>query len=156
MSLSGGQGNDSEAEIRRKGHWDIVMGKTEPSGKETETSSTAVPKETSKDPLECKECPVKFTGKSKVSNFNKHTNSVHRKHFPHVCSRCPKKFPYRHKLEHHFNTVHRGIKAFACNQCGKHFSDKSNLSKHQNGRSCFKNQTKKALSPSTSMLHDIS
>lgn len=130
---------------RRRRHWEIVMGDPKVNLNDQErVSKSSVQKERNikGDALVCEECNVSFHGKSRVSNFNKHINSVHLKYFPHECRRCTKKFQYRHKLEHHFNTVHRGIKPFSCSECGKQFSDKSNLSKHQNGRSCFKHQTK--------------
>lgn len=86
--------------------------------------------------LVCKQCKVKFFGRSKVSNLNKHINATHLNKRPFSCDLCKKRFHYPYKLEQHKNTVHRGIKPYRCQDCGKKFSDKSNLTKHNKSRSC--------------------
>lgn len=151
------QVNQEAEKDKRKRHWETVLGNSA-MDQATDCFANSFQKSQSSkgDALVCEECNMGFFGKSKVSNHNKHFNSVHLKNFPHRCPRCPKKFQYRHKLEHHINTVHRGIKPFSCNQCGRLFSDKSNLSKHRNGRSCSKNQAKKGATSIAHLLHNDS
>lgn len=123
-------------------HWNILLGKssTHPFSEvrklEKKTPESHEDYRNGRESLECKSCKIKFYGRSRVSNLNKHIGAAHLNKRPFRCNKCQKEFQFQYRLQKHVDTVHLGIRPFSCNRCDQRFSDKSNRKKHVQGRSC--------------------
>lgn len=131
----------------RRSHWEILMGTSSgPSemGKDGVIIESTVCVNTGEEGdlgggiVTCEDCNISFSGRSKVSNLNKHIGASHLQKRPHVCDMCSKAFQYAYKLKKHTDSVHRGLKPFKCPDCNKFFSDRSNTTKHIRNRSCLR------------------
>lgn len=126
----------------RRTHWNILLGtsSTLPERRKLDDTTRKSSEDygRGKESLECKRCKIKFYGRSRVSNLNKHVGAAHLNKRPFGCSECKKEFQFHYRLQKHIDTVHLGIKPFSCKHCNQRFSDKSNMTKHVRGRSCLR------------------
>ena len=76
---------------------------------------------------ECKECDIRFSTASKLTN---HRKCVHDKIKDHVCEQCGVAMSMAANLRDHIRVVHEQIRNFKCEECGYEFSSRSNLKKH--------------------------
>uniref|UniRef100_A0A182JFT3 Uncharacterized protein n=1 Tax=Anopheles atroparvus TaxID=41427 RepID=A0A182JFT3_ANOAO len=77
--------------------------------------------------FQCEHCPQKF---ATARYLRQHIELVHRGLRPHECTKCGKRFGYRHKLVEHLN-MHDGVRNLKCKYCEKRFTHSSVLSAHE-------------------------
>uniref|UniRef100_A0AAG5DYP6 Protein krueppel n=1 Tax=Anopheles atroparvus TaxID=41427 RepID=A0AAG5DYP6_ANOAO len=77
--------------------------------------------------FQCEHCPQKF---ATPRYLRQHIELVHRGLRPHECTKCGKRFGYRHKLVEHLN-MHDGVRNLKCKYCEKRFTHSSVLSAHE-------------------------
>ena len=82
---------------------------------------------TEKKSFKCEICKKDFALKS---NFDKHTQSVHKGEKPFKCNLCAKAFNRKDILNHHIKVVHEGKKPFKCETCNKSFGYSQGLRTH--------------------------
>ena len=82
----------------------------------------------------CELCDATFTSSSGLKS---HTNCIHLKKYPYVCSICGKRFTLKEHYSDHMS-MHNKVKAHKCPNCGRLFTFKTSLRKHLRDRVCRK------------------